>query len=176
MGYDLYVENPPEGATDYWRESIWTMENFRAVVEELGMLSTNEAIGGDPHDPDMEIIGPIPIYRLCSNDGWLISKVQSQHLFARLEAQLASREDAIATVYATGTTSGGETLIGVDQDHTLGVGKRVIDAFGGLDQSPGTVVAGPAQYDPDRERAAKDLREMLAFFRSAAKGDGFRVH
>lgn len=80
----------------YWRESVWSMTNFRAVIDHIGMLGDDEPA---PHTPD-ESSGTelIPVNRLGSNDGWLIDEHQCARVAAGLKSRLTDRFEALRLI------------------------------------------------------------------------------
>jgi hypothetical protein len=76
MGYDLaWKERDPDDDPSAWfRFSIWQMPTYRDYMTERGMLveaPLPEVITGLTVEDGT--LGPIPEYKLCSNDGWLIT-------------------------------------------------------------------------------------------------------
>ena len=73
MGYDMYKVAPHRGE-DYYRLNIFGMGEARQALFELGIVLnvemlefTEEMVTLDPQLPG------IPVYKLGSNDGWLVT-------------------------------------------------------------------------------------------------------
>ena len=58
MGYDMYIENEPEGDAQggrdgsYFRLNIWGMGRFREFMDQLGMVATDYTVPPWPEKPD----------------------------------------------------------------------------------------------------------------------------
>ncbi|MFD1656964.1 hypothetical protein ACFSL4_01620 [Streptomyces caeni] len=58
MGYDMYIENTPEGEaapdgdTSYFRLNIWGMSRYREIMHQLGMVAVDYQQPNFPELPD----------------------------------------------------------------------------------------------------------------------------
>lgn len=151
MGYDLHVVDRPEVV---WYESLWTMAGFRSLVYYLGLLG--EA-GDSKIDADVET-DQIPLERLSDTSGWLISGRHAALLADALDGQLKSNLPAAITAYRDGQ---------VDikwEEAVKGTFSELARLY--------SVKHQPLKSDAEVE---EDLRQLLVFFRIAAKGGGFHV-
>lgn len=145
----------------YWRESIWSMPKFRAVIEALDMLDYDRP----PGDPDATVEGRIPVARLSCNSGWLITSQQCLTLASRLEVELKVTPDRIAKVYVNGTQG-----LEAEADKA----KPLTDMLDTLMGEGVGVYMGHGAEEIDD--GIVDLQAMHAFFHyCATDGDGFRV-
>lgn len=78
MGYDLYAA-PSEGHDGYFRANITWMGALRAMLHGVGALSTEEPPTGLTGEAAVEWASSgkgLPIHKLCSNDGWVVSSAE----------------------------------------------------------------------------------------------------
>lgn len=71
---DKYLEMQSE-AGSYYRLNIWGMGNMRELLGAGGAL-TWEVAGGPGNAIEFDTGGVLPGYKLCSNDGWLVSPAE----------------------------------------------------------------------------------------------------
>lgn len=189
MGYDLYMENTPDRVAEaydvanktedeeawrtyfdaqketksYWHETVFTMSQFRAVVEQLSMLTSDEA-AGQPDDLFIDL--PIPVGRLGSNDGWLISESQCLMMATRMADMLVDDtegRDRLVEAYTDGT---------VDVDWET---NSITSIIGAVDEAGGYDLETSAPAETDRYKVLSRLISMHGFFKACATGGGFRV-
>jgi hypothetical protein len=145
----------------YWRESVWSISKLRSVFAYLDMLTDEPG----PQNPDEPTEGPIPVERLSSNDGWVITAAQCTTLAAALELKLKVEPNAVAEVYVNGTYGL------VDDAEKV---KPISDALGLFADSNVQVYTG--QGAEDIEDAVVDLQLLHRFLHyCATEGDGFVV-
>lgn len=92
MGYDMYIEAPSEALAargddaTYFRLNIFGMSHYRGYMGQLEMLdleSPSPESGDQQQDWDDAVAAQalddptgIPVYKLCSNDGWLVTPAE----------------------------------------------------------------------------------------------------
>ena len=94
MGYDMYrllpngkpveVTSDIFGTDDYYRLTVWGMQEVRSHLEQVGIVKDGDFPAPPKEEEDVEVWrraspgdGPgIPIHKLCSNDGWIINPVE----------------------------------------------------------------------------------------------------
>lgn len=86
----LYAMYDRTGA--YFRLNIWGMRECREIMYELGMLTTDEPSVDNLVEYDTG--GLIPAYKLCSNDGWLVSPAECLNSIAAWERSSKQHRDA----------------------------------------------------------------------------------
>ncbi len=143
-----------------WRESIWTMGRFRAVVAALDMLAERD----DSKVNDV-LEGPIPVQRLSCNSGWLVSAEQCSRMSARLSEMLLDGEEQRNVLIHAYTQES------VDVDWELEAGFRIV---GAADEA-GLEVAVGVPMTSEQSNVINQLIMMQQFFSSCSKHGGFRV-
>lgn len=158
----------------YWRQSVWTMANFNAMLDALGCYATVTDrpymdSAGDEADRQADVIQS---YRLEDNSGWVVSAHQCAVVADKLGEVLASathpRYPDVVMAYATGQTQSPQL-------------ERVRASLGALvselSNDGVTVITGaPDDVVDAMEYATSRLPYLLAFFDGAAlHGDGFEV-
>lgn len=96
MGYDMYQGR--DGNGQYFRLNIWGMGEYREVMERHGMVDWSVDPPPDPEDWDddeqrLRWQTDVPAktfgiagYKLCSNDGWLVTPEECRSALAAWES------------------------------------------------------------------------------------------
>ena len=191
MGYDMYWDEEPVEvmtaqmemrATDYdrdasdawsaaqhkhvsyWRENVWGMGGFRAVL--LSVDAIDDTIGVDI-EPDVPDEGDKPsTRRFQCNSGWWVTPDQCKAIATKLLDAIGNGElETLAFVKATGR-------YGNADDKALDVGRAIMAMFGDVGK---TALVHMPDLD-ELESCAEQIVRMVKFFRGAGEhGNGIRV-
>lgn len=99
MGYDMYIENTPDGETagdrdtSYFRLNIWGMSRFREFMDQLGMLATDYAHQPWPEKPDSIDWDDVSAVRYPEDDDQLPVKPDAVAFAKTIDAHLAWHPD-----------------------------------------------------------------------------------
>lgn len=202
MGYDMYWDEEPaevreayaqvlevgdelayrrwteaqQSTHSYWRESIWSMGRFRALLDALGCIdNTKSDIFNAPRmesdaDHDDRKADKVQMYRLIDNSGWVVSEHQCSKIVEAMEPRLADPVEAMELIFAYAEeemTSINDMHEGVLNALSAALGTDALVSLGGAKT--------PSSLQTRLEYAAADLPDMLKFFKGAATHGGFVV-
>jgi hypothetical protein len=96
VGYDMYIEERKSltKGKEYFRLNISGMSLFRGIMNRLGMVDWGaeaSALGTDVNFSDKGISG----YKLCSNDGWLVTPEELHNALSVYQSRAADRAEVM---------------------------------------------------------------------------------
>ena len=174
MGYDLkwvVPSTPEEDAEEwrsYWRESAWTMGNFRALLHHVEMMDY-EATEAPDDDGDLGAsdTGPIKVYKLVSNEQYIVSEAQCLEILDNLVDALFDDAGALIQSYADG-----ELFEVHDYTREVAVAAAMMASRGGTE-----IVKGPPDDEPaiNKGQAIAAIPAIAGFIHGASQHGGFVV-